>query len=376
MTPRRAPRELAEALEAVAEGSDLTEILGALCHGLVHGLGAQAALIYEADLDGFQPVMAVPADALLAAVTEDADWVVDKPGWIADSTRFAVPLHWHDQSAGTLLVLDAADRDEGLAEAATFLGRSAAIAVGGVRALAAERRTSRRLAYLEALRRQVIATVAHDLRLPLTVFRGVARVLRTNWDQIEPGQADDLLASVERQASRLTRLSEDLLDAARIDADVFTLYLEDCDLADVVRRVLPDVELEVTVALEGDVHLRADAARVERIVWNLLTNAQRYGDPPVVLHVRGEDAVVVLDVRDHGPGLTPERRVQLGESFGSSDDPASVGLGLAIVKELTEAHGGSLCYEDARPGARFVLTFPKDGPGDGPARASLDSAEG
>lgn len=370
MTPRRAPHELAEALEAVAEGSDLAEILGALCHGLVHTLGADSALIYEGDLDGFQPVMAVPADALLAAVIEEVDWIVDKPGWIADSSRFAVPLRWQDQSAGTLLVVNVPGRDDGLAEAATFLGRSAAIAVGGVRALAAERRTSRRLAYLEALRRQVIATVAHDLRLPLTVFRGVARVLRTNWDQIEPGQADDLLASVERQASRLTRLSEDLLDAARIDADVFTLYLEDCDLAQVIHRVLPDVELEVAVELEGDLHLRADTARIERIVWNLLINAQRYGDPPVLLRVTGDGHVVVVDVRDHGPGLTPERRVQLGESFGSSEDPASVGLGLAIVKELTQAHGGSLRYEDADPGARFVLTFPKEGPGD----VSLDSS--
>jgi signal transduction histidine kinase len=255
-------------------------------------------------------------------------------------------------------------------QAAASLAEAAALALATAHVLSAEQRTSRRLRYLEALRTRFVATVAHDLRLPLTVFKGVATLLRTRRDAIAAEQVDEMLESVERQANRLSRLADDLLEAARMDADKLTLHAEPVDLAAVVEATVVDSEEDVAVHLDGDLTLVADAARIERVLWNLLSNAEKYGQPPFELRARREGGWIVIEVRDHGSGLSPAQQTTLFSEFAGSADASSVGLGLAIVWRLVDAHGGEVRYEDASPGARFVVRLPVAGSGGTPADAT------
>jgi signal transduction histidine kinase len=291
-----------------------------------------------------------------------------EPAWLeADAMRpgrLAVPLRWQATTTKNLLVI----RPKGgrptpfETDIAASLAESAALALATTRVIAAEQRSVRRLQYLEAIRTRFVATIAHDLRLPLTVFKGVSQMLRNRREGFAPEQIDQMLSNVERQANRLSRLADDLLDAARLEGDHFTLHPESCELQKVIAATIVDMDEPVAVDLGPDLRLVADPARLERVLWNLLSNAEKYGQPPFEVAGHRSDGVVELSVRDHGSGVDEAQRARLFGEFSGSDDPESVGLGLAIVWQLVQAHGGSVRYHDADPGACFVVTLPVDGP--------------
>jgi signal transduction histidine kinase len=369
---------VAEASRQLLGRLEPAEILRVLCREAVRCLGARSAVVYVHDGQWFQAVSSWPAEALPVVLAQDlaededpnlAAHVTTSPVWLEpDDThpgRLAIPLRAPGQSDAHVLVIRPLRPLRFSAvesQAAASLAEAAALALATTRVLTTEQQTTRRLRYLEALRTRFVATVAHDLRLPLTVFKGVAALLRTRRDAIATEQVDEMLESVERQANRLSRLADDLLDAARMDADKLTLHPESTDLAKVIAAIEADSEEDVEVDLAGDLSLVADPARLERVLWNLLSNAEKYGKPPFTIGARRDGADVVVSVRDHGTGLSEAQRGRLFSEFAGSDDAASVGLGLAIVWRLVDAHGGSVHYEDAEPGARFVVRLPAEGP--------------
>jgi signal transduction histidine kinase len=376
---RRVLQRLSGAQKELASHRDPAGILQTLCRQTVGCLGRGSAIVYADDGQWMQAVASWPADDLPAVVAQDQDededqalraQVVAGPVWLAADARrphrLAVPLRWRDEPVRHVLVYrpDHRGSPEFHVEVAISLAESAALALATSRLILTEQRTARRLHRLEALRTRFVATVAHDLRRPLTVFKGVSQLLRDRRDSISPDQVDAMLATVERQANRLNRLADDLLDAARVDADRLTLHLAECDLTAVVQATLADSEEDIRVEMPPSLRLRGDAPRLERVVWNLLSNAEKYGKPPFEVRVRAEEGWAVLDVRDHGTGLDAGQKARLFTEFAGSDDAASVGLGLAIVWELVSAHGGNVEYVDGDPGARFVVRLPVAGPHD------------
>jgi signal transduction histidine kinase len=370
---RRRLTHLLSSSQQVASRLEHAEILRTLCREACSCLDAGAAVVYVSDGDWFQPVASWPPDALVTVLDEEQDdegrpelvqRLLAKPLWLhADEhhpARLTVPMRWRDDPAANLLVVRPRHgRPNGFeVEIAASLAESAALALATTRVLSAEQRSNERLRYLEALRTRFVATIAHDLRLPLTVFKGVSQILRRKPNAMGTAQVDALLHNVERQANRLARLADDLLDAARLDSDKLVLHPEPVRLADVVAATVADVGDEVVVDVDPSLALCADPARLERVLWNLLSNADKYGRPP--LEVRGwrEDAHVCISVRDHGRGLDAAQRARLFTEFAGTDDAGSVGLGLAIVWQLVAAHGGQVRYEDAEPGARFTLSVP------------------
>jgi K+-sensing histidine kinase KdpD len=370
-------------LAGVADGSrqllgrvEPAEIFRVLSREAARSLDSPCAVVYVHDGSSFQAVASWPPEALVEILEQDvaegqggASRMLSTPTWLpADGQRpgrLAVPLRAAGKTGEHVLVVRARGHrrfSRVQQQAAAAFAEAAALALATTRLVTAEQRTSRRLRTLEALRTRFVATVAHDLRLPLTVFKGVANLLRTRREAISSEQVDAMLASVERQANRLSRLADDLLDAARLDADRLALRPEPVDVRTVVHAVVADSEEDVAVEVPGDVQVVADASRLERILWNLLSNAEKYGKPPFAVSAAVDGAEVVLCVRDHGSGLTPEQQGRLFSDFAGSDDAASVGLGLAIVWQLVDAHGGTVAYEDALPGARFVVRLPADGP--------------
>lgn len=103
----------------------------------------------------------------------------------------------------------------------------------------------------------------------------------------------------------------------------------------------------------------ADPLRLEQILVNLIINAQRHGQPPIEVTASEHSDGVRIAVHDHGSGVPAEAQPGLFERFTASDTaPASVGLGRWIIRQLVQAHGGTVSYEDAQPGARFVVRLP------------------
>ena len=338
---------LNRAARRIASRREPEDVLATLCDEAVRVLDARSAAVVE-ERDGRRRVLWA------------SPW--REPGDAERLGTLEVSLPWATPEQSLWFVVDPARGSAALApQVARALAESAAIAIASARVIEIEQRTNARLRYLEALRKRFVATIAHDLRLPLTVFKGVAHVLRARRDEIEPEEVDDLLASVERQANRLGRLADDLLDAARADAGRITIVRVPCALRAIAEQAAVDFNEPVEIEIDPDLEIMGDRSRLDRVVWNLLGNAQKYGRPPYQVQAMREGDVVELSVRDHGPGLPEEVRERLFEEF-TAGDSEGVGLGLAIVRQLAEAHGGDVRYEDADPGARFIVTLPLDDP--------------
>ena len=224
---------------------------------------------------------------------------------------------------------------------------------------------------VDALRRNLITTLAHDVRGPLTAVRGTIDLLRAG-ALLSPEQADELLQLADRQANRLGTLMLDLLDLARLEAGRLELDTGVVDLGALVREAAAycDPEGSFEIAVPDGLTVEADGRRVEQIVVNLVTNAIRYGAEPRRMFAARQPDGVHLVVEDSGPGVDPAVLPHLFEPFAADRSAeGSVGLGLWIARSLAEAHGGSLTHTVAPSGgARFTLVLPRG------AGASPDAA--
>jgi signal transduction histidine kinase len=208
--------------------------------------------------------------------------------------------------------------------------------------------------------------VSHELRSPLTTMANAAAVLRRRRGELS-GTADRALELLLSEVDRFQRMVVDLLAISR-DYQQPVESLEDVDLGQLVRTVVetrpgacPAMEIaEPTPAVRGD------PRRLERVVANLLDNADKYAGGPVRVAVLRRDGNARLEVDDAGPGVPPEYREQVFERFtrgplaGCRGHSDGSGLGLALVAQQVGQHGGSVRVED-RPGggARFVVELPE-----------------
>jgi signal transduction histidine kinase len=217
------------------------------------------------------------------------------------------------------------------------------------------------LSRTDAVRSRLVAALAHDVRNPLTTIRGTLKTLARHSDKLDVQTRAELIATADRQAERLERLSRDLLYLARMERGRLELQPRDVRLADAVKNGLSfaDTDGRFEAAVPDDLMVRVDPERLEQVVVNLVANGLRYGDAPYRIEVGPRGDTVHVTFRDHGPGVPPEEQPDLFEPFRAEPDEGSVGLGLAIVRALVEAMGGSVSYEPNRPrGACFRLVLP------------------
>jgi signal transduction histidine kinase len=217
------------------------------------------------------------------------------------------------------------------------------------------------------------ANVSHELRSPLTTMVNAIEVMRSRRDQLDPSsrQALDLLAE---DVQRFARMVEDLLEISRVDTGHARLDLELVRVADlVVRAADRSAGRPVTEVAPGAAQLmsRLDKRRLERVIVNLVENAQGHGGGVrrVVVEPSNEadpaDEKVRISVEDNGPGVPLDHREQIFERFARAPrgpgvlDTGGVGLGLSLVVEHVRLHGGLVWIEDvAGGGARFVVELP------------------
>jgi len=215
-------------------------------------------------------------------------------------------------------------------------------------------------------RRELVAWASHDLRTPIASLQAMVEAL-------EDGLADpvDYLPALREQVRALSLLVDDLFELARIDAGALTLELRNVRVSSFVEstlRLLGPEAVTRGVALVADVEDDASATvapeKIERVLFNLVTNALRHtpSDGSVAVHARTVGDEVLVQVADTGEGLAPDAGERMFERFWRADRARSTpgtGLGLAIARGIVEAHGGRIWAEN-RPqgGAQVSFTVP------------------
>ena len=253
------------------------------------------------------------------------------------------------------------------------------------RALSEEAETARstlagqneRLLQLDKLKDELVALVSHELRTPLTALRGYV-------DLIRDGEAGDLteeqlrvFAIIDRNASRLLNLVDDLLFVAWVEAGGFALEREEFSVAEVVES---SMESASSVALGNGVELVhesisdgtvvGDRSRVSQLLDNLVANAVKFtpGGGKVTVRSEVREHEVVLEVADTGMGIPEDEQSHLFERFFRSKEAnrqaiPGTGLGLSIVKAIVEAHGGWISVKSAEGrGTTFTVALPRSVP--------------
>lgn len=212
---------------------------------------------------------------------------------------------------------------------------------------------SERLQAAEADRALMLAGVSHDLRTPLTKLRLALAMLKT----ADP----DLVAGAERNVIRIEGMLGQFLDFARgFEAEETRAV----PLRSLLQQAIEACGVSGIVALDtpANVVIQVKEAAVLRAVENLLTNALRYGEPPVELSARMQNADLLIELRDAGQGISADEARHLVRPFARGDTARGgegTGLGLAIVDQVVKAHGGTLEFEQARAQFTVLLRIPQ-----------------
>jgi signal transduction histidine kinase len=221
----------------------------------------------------------------------------------------------------------------------------------------------RELAASDRMKSRFISMASHELQTPLTSIVGFSATLEDRWDELDERQRRSFLRIVHDQGVRLSRLVSQMLVLSRLDAgpDVVS---EPVDVSRAVAQAvrdsgvpLDDVELDV----DADLVVRATEDDLVRIVINLMSNAGKYGRPPIRVHAYRDSARwITIEVIDGGDGVAPLDQPRVFDHFArGADVPSNVagsGLGLAIARQVARQHGGDLYYDDAAAaGACFAV---------------------
>ncbi|MEU7291696.1 HAMP domain-containing sensor histidine kinase [Streptomyces exfoliatus] len=221
--------------------------------------------------------------------------------------------------------------------------------------------------------RQFVADASHELRTPLASIRGYAELTRRGREECGP-DTRHALGRIESEATRMTGLVEDLLLLARLDAGRPLSY-ETTDLVPLVVDAVSDARvagpdhhwrLELPELSTDHTAVRADGARLQQVLVNLLANARTHTPPgtKVTARVRTEAGAAVVDIEDDGPGIPAALLPTVFERFARGDasrsrHAGSTGLGLAIVRAVVLAHGGDVGVESAPGRTVFTVRLPE-----------------
>ena len=231
------------------------------------------------------------------------------------------------------------------------------------------------LRQVDRSRKELISTVAHEIRNPLASIKGYISTLLQEDVEWEPQLQREFLSIANQEADRLNRLVEDLLTISWEDVGVLRLEREVLDMASFFRDA--EAQLGPLVsrhALHVTVHepvpgVWADKNRVMQVISNLVSNAAKYSSPGSRIDVEAASSnrEVVLQVRDQGGGIPAERLDRIFEPFYRTEDASlsprsGFGLGLSICRSLVKAHGGSIWVEsEVGRGSAFCFSLPVAG---------------
>ena len=224
----------------------------------------------------------------------------------------------------------------------------------------------------DATRRDFVANASHELRTPVSAIAGAAETLLSG-AMDEPAQARTFVEMIARNAERLARLTNDLLDLSRIESRQWPVRLEPVSVEVTARRAVEVCaeparrkNIELRVEIPDGIAVIADARALEQVLVNLLDNAVKYtpegGRATVSAAAQGDS--VDMEVADTGPGIERHHLPRLFERFyrvdpGRSRGSGGTGLGLAIVKHLVQMQAGEIGVDTGEGGTRFHVRLPR-----------------
>lgn len=321
--------------------------------GVVTLVSATAARMLGGDVAG---LTGRPLGEVLALQDQDGqEWAATNTPYDGLATRTAVPEQSWLLPNGTEVLVSARLHRPSLHEPVSLV----AVTI----------RSGRGRARLDRERSDLVATVAHELRSPLTGVKGFVQALLTRWDKLSDEQKKLMLTTVHADSDRLSRLIAELLDVARIDTGRLQLHPRPSDAAVLVQRIADSVQAGTSRRIELDVapglsQVNVDPDKFTQVVTNLVENAVRHGEGRVRVRLAplpdaGDGPSVELTVDDEGEGIPVELRRRVFTKFWRGGVRGGSGLGLYLVNGLVRAHGGTVTIADAPGGgARVVLTWP------------------
>jgi signal transduction histidine kinase len=242
---------------------------------------------------------------------------------------------------------------------------------GPVRRLVITLRGAQQRARLERSRAELVSTVAHELRAPLTSVKGFTATLLAKWSRFNDDQKRVMLETVNADADRVTRLITELLDVSRIESGRMEVRRQLVDVPERARKIIAgrvaSGDSEDRFRLEAALDLPEtwlDADKIDQILGNLVENAVRHGAGIVTIVVQrarpngDQPEAITVSVRDQGEGIPPEMALRVFRQFWRGKRRGGTGLGLYIVKGLIEAMDGEIAVARAPGGGaefRFML---------------------
>jgi signal transduction histidine kinase len=217
------------------------------------------------------------------------------------------------------------------------------------------RESNTRLEAALAFKNDLTAMLTHDVAQPISSIASLAELLATDWADLDDETRRELATKIDKNTHRLIRMMNDLQLLFRLDTGAVTARRTPVPVREVVTAVAAELGCaeDVEIAIGDDVSALADRQHLWHVAHNLLGNALKYGEPPVLVRADRHAETVVLAVSDAGAGIPAELVPNLFDRFIRGS-----GLGLFIVRHLVEANGGSVRYERAEPrGARLVVTL-------------------
>jgi signal transduction histidine kinase len=334
-------------------------LLDALPDGIV--VAGPGGLVTEVNVVAAR-MLGVPGEELVGRSLEDALLLQDQAGraWFAHNcpyaglhTRTGVPEQSWTLPDGTEVLVTARIHRSGRT----------------IDQVVVSMRSGRGRARLDRGRSDLVATVAHELRSPLTGVKGFVQALLNRWDKLTDEQKKLMLTTVHSDSDRLSRLIAELLDVARIDTGRLSLYPRPSDVEVLVRRVVDSVQAgtsrTITLEVEGELpEVMVDPDKFTQVVTNLIENGVRHGEGTVTVTLSempgwADFPGVHMTVDDQGEGIAEEIRQRVFTKFWKHGARGGSGLGMYLVNGLVKAHGGMLDIDDAPGGgARIAIAWP------------------
>ncbi len=321
-----------------------------------------------------QPVVRTGAPILIARVTDDMLAAGDDPDLQSALRRLGVvsylcvPLVLHGRSLGALTMATTVSgrlfdhEDLRLAEG---IATRAALALENARAY-------EQLETANRLKDEFLATLSHELRTPLNAVVGYARLLRSG--TVSPERVPQMIEVMDRNATALTQIVEDVLDVSRIISGKSRLHVRPLELGQVLRDAVGTIEPAADAkgvrgqsVLETDAAVSGDPDRLQQAFWNVLSNAVRFTPRGGRVHVclQRVNSHVEVVITDTGIGITAAFLPHVFERFrqaegGTNRQHGGLGLGLAIARHIVEMHGGTIHAASEGPGtgATFRIRLP------------------
>ena len=223
---------------------------------------------------------------------------------------------------------------------------------------------------LDAARSDLVSTVSHEIRSPLTSVKGFVKTLLAKWDRFTDEQKQQMLATVNEDADRVTRLLGELLDVSRIDAGRLQLRRQMIDLPAMAQRVaerLRTADEGHDIAVDfaaGFPRLYADPDKIEQVLTNLVENALKYGGGRTTIAGSYDDVEATVVVSDEGQGIPSQYLAPIFTKFfrRAGERRTGTGLGLYISKGIVDAHSGRIwATSEEGAGAQLHFTLPLGG---------------